>query len=560
MCGGTFIRFGCASQASARLRLAAKLLLLALSCAGCAPRAPQPLQLVLISPHRDEIREEVALGFRDWFVQRTATRRAAAKSLLQAWLDKPERDRQTMAVRACRQLFQDWSSADLGHLPQAFEKWEKEPSSETAHDLLKALDQWSGPARPLELVWQDIGGGTSQIARYVNARFEASSPEKGIGIDLLFGGGTDIYVRFAEQGLLQPLDMEHVIQNRIRPDLNGVPMYDRAGRWFGPMLSSFGILCNQEVFRRTGKGELPRSWIDLGKPELRGWINGGDPRLTGSVHMVFEIILQGEGWDEGFRQLLRQGANTHTFVRDSGTLTRSVVIGEVAAAGNIDVNALSAVGRDPEMMAFILPQEHAKKDSSGKIIRTGGTIINPDAIAVLKGAPHKELARAFVEFTLSDAGQKLFVLRPGLPGGPRRYPLCRLSVVETLYREYPPADRSVGAADPFTQKNALPYDSKLGQRRWDALNDLIGAVIVDAHDDLAAAWKAVAESTLPEEQRKELETELFQPPCTETELEAHARRIIEQGPRERAAQVNQWGESARQRYRRIRNAASGSDR
>jgi len=531
------------------------LLLLALvCCAGCGQRGPEPLQLVLISPHRDEIREEVARAFDGWFAQRSADRRAAARSLLQAWLDRPDVERQAMCDRACRALLADWSPDDLGNLPSLLAAWQQQANPENGRALLAALDDWNGPARPVTFVWQDVGGGTAQIAKYVAARFEQNP--QGIGIDLLFGGGTDIYVRFADQGLLQPLDVKSIIENRIRPELNGVPLYDPKGRWFGPMLSSFGILCNKEVFRRTGKGPLPQSWTDLGRADLRSWVSGGDPRLTGSVHMVFEIILQGEGWDDGFRLLLRLGGNTHTFIRDSGTLTRTVVLGEVAAAGNVDVNALSAVGRDPHMMEFVLPKVRETVDARGRVIRSGGTIINPDAIAVFKGARRPELARAFVEFTLSDAGQKLFLLLPGQPGGPRRYPLCRLSVVEALYREYPPDMRSVGAADPFTQKNALRYDSKLGQQRWDALNDLIGTVIVDAHDDLAAAWKAVVESSLRID-RLALEQELFQPPCTEAELMAHARRIIEQGPRARAAQINQWGEDARSRYRAIRALADG---
>jgi ABC-type Fe3+ transport system substrate-binding protein len=531
------------------------LVLLALAgCAGCGQRGPEPLQLVLISPHRDEIREEVARGFQGWFAQRTTDRRASARSLLQAWLDRPDAERQVMTDRACRSLFADWSPDDLGNLPALLAAWQQQPTPENGRALLAALDEWNGPARPLTLVWQDVGGGTAQIAKYVGARFEQNP--QGIGIDLLFGGGTDIYVRFADQGLLQPLDLKSSIENRIRPELNGVPLYDAKGRWFGPMLSSFGILCNKDVFRRTGKGPLPQSWTDLGRAELRSWVSCGDPRLTGSVHMVFEIILQGEGWDDGFRLLLRLGANTHTFIRDSGTLTRTVVLGEVAAAGNVDVNALSAVGRNPHMMEFVLPKVRETVDANGRVIRSGGTIINPDAIAVLKGTRRPELARAFVEFTLSDAGQKLFLLLPGQPGGPRRYPLCRLSVVEALYKEYPPDKRSVGAADPFTQKNALRYDSHLGQQRWDALNDLIGTVIVDAQDDLSAAWKAVVESSL-RINRLALEQELFQPPCTEAELMAHARRIVEQGPRARAAQINQWGEDARSRYRAIRARAGG---
>ena len=110
---------------------------------------------------------------------------------------------------------------------------------------------------------------------------------------------------------------------------------------------------------------------------------------------------------------------------------------------------------------------------------------------MLKGAPHKELARAFMEYSLSDAGQKLLILQPGQPGGPRRHALCRLSVVQELYTWYSPAVRSVGSANPFQLRNAIAYNSKLGNQRWDAINDAIGAMIVDAHEDLAAAWKAV---------------------------------------------------------------------
>jgi ABC-type Fe3+ transport system substrate-binding protein len=440
---------------------------------GCGSSSSESDRLVLISPHRDEIREEVALAF-------------------QAWLPQ--------------------------HYP--------------------------GRTQPVEIVWQDIGGGTSQIAKYVKARFEGSPG--GIGIDLMFGGGTDIFLRFAREGFLVPFIKDapepkriEKLRGRIRPQLNGVPMYDPEGRWFGPMLSSFGILYNREVLKRIGQDE-PQTWADLGKPGFRSWVSAGDPRLTGSVHMVYEIILQSQGWEKGFGLLLRLGANTHAFIRDSGTLTRTVISGDVAAAGNVDVNAFSAVGRDPRRMGYRLP--------------AGETIINPDAIAVLKGAPQRELAWAFVEFTLSDAGQKLFLLQPGEPGGPRRHPLCRLSVVEKLYQDYPPAKRSVADANPFTVQNTISYNSDLGNQRWDALNDLIGAVIVDAHAELAVAWAAVCR--LPEGQPKAaLSDRLFTPPCSLAELEAHARSIRTESPRVRTERVNRWGEEARQRYRTIRAEA-----
>jgi hypothetical protein len=185
----------------------------------------------------------------------------------------------------------------------------------------------------------------------------------------------------------------------------------------------------------------------------------------------------------------------------------------------------------------------------------GETIINPDAIAVLRNSPRPGLARAFVEFVLSDAGQRLFLLRVGEPGGPRKFPLCRLSIVEELYQRYPPEQRSVGDSNPFAVKHVLTYNSAMGNRRWNALNDLLGAVIVDAHADLADAWRVLSTSRLAPEQRRQLEVELFAPFCTEAELAVHAAQIVDQGPRVRTETVNRWGERARQRYLRIRRLA-----
>jgi ABC-type Fe3+ transport system substrate-binding protein len=522
-----------------RVCVSAHLVLLAL--AGCSARPTDATSLTIISPHRDEIRLESAQAFSDWFQKRTQEQAAAALSVLNDSREQNPHERDLAVARAVNRLLADWREDECVSLRETYHAWRATGArGATVEALANALKQWRDQPHPVEVVWQDVGGGTSQIVRYVRSRFQ-QNPE-GIGIDLLFGGGTDIFLRLADEGLLEKVELPEAILGRIRPQLNGVPLYDPGRRWFGPVLSSFGILSNREVLERIGR-PVPRSWADLGRPEMQGWVSAGDPRMTGAIHMVYEIILQGPlGWDNGFRLLMRAGANTHTFIRDSGTLTRTVLSGEVAAAGTLDVQALPAVGRYPRMMTFELPP--------------GATIINPDAVAVLKGAPQRGLARAFVEFLLSDAGQLMFFLQPGQPGGPRHYPLCRLSVVDKLYAEYPPEVRSTGTTNPFAIRDTIVYNSRLGIRRWDALNDLFGAWIIDAHPDLRAAWQALLASKNPEPERQRLEGELFQPPCTQEELLAYARAVGEGSPRTRAEQITHWGEQARQRYRRIRQEAA----
>jgi hypothetical protein len=155
---------------------------------------------------------------------------------------------------------------------------------------------------------------------------------------------------------------------------------------------------------------------------------------------------------------------------------------------------------------------------------------------------------------LSDDGQRLFLLRAGQPGGPRRYPLCRLGVVPALYEQYPPEVRSVGPANPFEARAGLRYDNDKAAGRWEALNDLFGSVIVDAHHDLSAAWAAVSRLP-PSDQRARLEEDLFRPPATEADLADYARRLAREGPRFRTEALNRWGEQARQHYRTVRRQA-----
>ncbi len=511
--------------------------------AGCARPTVEAVSLTVISPHRDEIRQESAEAFQVWFKARTEQRGDHALAALNGWNQRRDAGSEPAVAQACQQLLADWNSEITEPVRAAFQDWQAERNESRTVALQDALRQWRGREHPVTVVWQDIGGGTSQIVRYIRSSFEARQGRPGgIGIDLLYGGGTDSYLRLAEEGLLEKVDVPPEIMRRIPPDLNGVAIYDPEHRWFGPMLTSFGILSNRDVLNRIGE-PIPTTWADLGRPGMQSWASAGDPRMSGSVHMVYEIVLQGAlGWNEGFRLLMRLGANTHTFIRDSGTLTRMVVNGEVAAAGNLDSNALSAVGRNPDVMTFQLPP--------------GATIINPDGEAVLRGAPQSGLAKAFVEFTLSDAGQRLFFLRPGQPGGPQRFPLCRLSVIKDFYDKYPPEVRSTGTTDPFNVGPTVRYDTRKSIQRWDALNDLFGAWIVDAHPQLVAAWRSVLRSKAGDADRARLEEELFRPPLTEEALARYAVSITEGSPRTRTEATTGWGEEARQRYRGIELAAS----
>src|SRR5207248_1831093 len=96
----------------------------------------------------------------------------------------------TASTRAFDDFFRDWRAGDLPELHEAYRRYSEQSTRAHGEALMQALDEGQSRMPAVEMVWQDIGGGTSQIARYIAARYE-TSPES-IGIDLLFGGGTDI--------------------------------------------------------------------------------------------------------------------------------------------------------------------------------------------------------------------------------------------------------------------------------------------------------------------------------------------------------------------------------
>jgi spermidine/putrescine-binding protein len=128
----------------------------------------------------------------------------------------------------------------------------------------------------------------------------------------------------------------------------------------------------------------------------------------------------------------------------------------------------------------------------------GLTVINPDSIAILKGAPNLDVAKEFVNFVLSDEGQKLWMLPVGAEGGPKEYLLGRMSVIPDLYSEL--GDQAVVPINPFEVSSTLEYNATLGSIRWSLVNDIVGATIIDSHPELISTWREIItmEKTLDE--------------------------------------------------------------
>ena len=337
------------------------------------------------------------------------------------------------------------------------------------YEFENGFQKWrkSQQLSPVSIVWRDVGG-TSEIVRFVQSEFQGKSndsKQKGIGIDLVFGGGVDPFVTFKKSGVLAALDINPEILKRVSAEVNGMPLYDSENFWFAPTMSAFGIFCNQKVLS-TLKIPAPQSWEDLLKPELASWITSADPRRSGSAHMFYEIILQAYGWDQGWDIIFGLSGNYRTFLANSSQAILDVVNGEVACSFAIDSQANAQISS-------------AEKDNYIFTVPSQNSLFNGDGIAVLRDAPHYEIAKSFVEFSLSEAGQKLLYAEKGNLQGPLKYDLNRLPVLPELF-----TDIKIANLNPFKKQGSEPFrfDSHLSSNRWEALNDLLGIFVIEAKD------------------------------------------------------------------------------
>ncbi len=391
----------------------------------------------------------------------------------------------------------------------------------------------------VDIKWLDHGGGTKTV-RWIEEQFQ-QKPDS-IGVDLLFGGGTDPYDTLNARGLLRRYDPPAAVLDGVAESLGGFPILDPERRWFGTTLTGFGIMSNLKVFEKVEalRGVVVQDWSDLADPRLFGWVGGADPRGSSSYHTFHEILLQAYGFEEGLRLTRLMGANCASFLKFSAEIPKACAVGQVACAPTIDHYAQAQIEMAGDFIAFVLPE--------------GRTLVNADAAGILKGAPHLEAAERFIDFLLSREAGLLWMLRTGEAGGPRRHPLCRATVRPALFAET--AGRSSVRENPFLMDQSFRYDYGKASLRWTMLNDVLGALIIDVHAELCAAVRAF--HALEGDARARAAELLFRNPFTEEELLEIAGGRWRDEASFREEKRNEWTEFARRNYREVARMAGGA--
>jgi phosphoglycerate transport regulatory protein PgtC len=325
----------------------------------------------------------------------------------------------------------------------------------------------------------------------------------------------------------------------IPAKIGSYPINDPDGFYAGFAASGYGIMWN-ERYAKANRLPEPKDWQDLARPAFHDHVSIASPARSGTTHLTVETILQGEGWDKGWRTLKQMAGNFRAITERSFGVPEAVNSGQVGVGIVIDFFAFSA-----QASGFPV-----------KFVYPTVTTVVPANVGIVANPPNKVAAEAFVEFLLSPAGQEV-LLEPGI----RRLPV-NPAVYAKAGADYP---------NPFTDprfQKMIGFDVDRSEGRTAVVDTLFDQLIsfqLDAlkgvtktlHEvDAALAKKPNAQAGALADEARNLIAAL---PVTEAQASSPELRAAFTGGKEkgaRQAEVEaQWASFARDNYAKAKAKA-----
>ncbi|HAZ75208.1 MULTISPECIES: ABC transporter substrate-binding protein [unclassified Pseudescherichia] len=254
----------------------------------------------------------------------------------------------------------------------------------------------------IEVKW--IRDGTTKLT----ARLQA---------ELAAGGAAPDVLLIADSVTMESLKKQDLLAAYKSPEASryDAQLYDPQGYYYGTKLITTGIAYN------TRAPVKPGSWQDLLKPELKNMTTLPSPLYSGAAQIHMATLMNdpqlGFAW---YEKLKANGAMPQS---GNGAVMNAITSGSKGYGVLVDYMAIREKAKGAPI-EFVFPKE--------------GVSIVTEPVAMLKKAKNPDGAKAFIDFVLSDAGQRL-VLKQG----------------------YLPADANLPAPEGFPARESIklmPYD------------------------------------------------------------------------------------------------------
>jgi iron(III) transport system substrate-binding protein len=299
------------------------------------------------------------------------------------------------------------------------------PTTAPAEPTAAPTAPTAAPTEPAAMPKGEVVVYTSRaeaLFKPVIEAFNAAYPD--IKVTVLNGSNSELAARILEERAnpkadvlinsdiltMENLAVEGVFAPNNSPAVMAVPADYRAddGSWVALTLRARVIMYNTDL---VSPEELPKKMVDLADPKWKDVI--GSANSTNGAMMAQLVIMRnqlGEPATEAFIQGLLE--NNTQFFGGHTDVRKAVGAGELKL-GLVNHYYYHLSKAEGAPVGIIYPDQE-----DGGL----GLMVNSTNAGIIKGGPNPEMARIFIDFMLSPAGQKIYAERnyeyPIVPGVP----------------------------------------------------------------------------------------------------------------------------------------------
>ncbi|MDO5028711.1 MAG: ABC transporter substrate-binding protein [Bacillota bacterium] len=202
--------------------------------------------------------------------------------------------------------------------------------------------------------------------------------------DLWFGGGLDAFMAARDKGLLEAhtSEMTEVVPTEYK---------DADGYFIAKGLTVVGFIVNDELMAEQNL-PMPKTWEDLTDPVYEHNVIMSNPAISGTNYAALKGLLDLYGEEKGW---------------------------EIFEGINKNIDFYSKRGKDPqektaqgEFAIGIIPADKkafdvAEDNGLTVIYPEDGIPWVPEGVAIFKGSDNTDVAKAFIDFMLTEEAQKM---------------------------------------------------------------------------------------------------------------------------------------------------------